>query len=340
MGLRKNRSNPIPGLAVRLRNTNSEPGFKNSWLPSYFVENEPVFLRKKILSHIQLFFGTLGLLFVLWLVGGSILVSNTFFRLPLKKVFIEGDHLLDEMDVVNSSGIRPGQHLFEIKPYFIAEKLQKHPAIKKADIRLKYPNEIYLFISEYQPVAILNISKNTTFINSESPSKKNYILIGYDQRLLKQLTIDQLLNSPHNRLPLVSGLKLKSFQLGSLLNSPVLERGLRFLTTFENMTLNSKRIESKIFFEDQFNLAEWSSKQIHIDISDPLNLKINWPRNNFENKTSFSNSVDSSLIVSMGSRNFGQRLGVFQNIFPMLDEKHPRLKSIDLRFNNRVMLVP
>ena len=79
MSVRKNRSNPIPGLALRLRKANSDPGFKNSWIPSYFVENEPAFLRKKIKSILQFFVGTVGLIFVLWLVGGSIWIGKTTF---------------------------------------------------------------------------------------------------------------------------------------------------------------------------------------------------------------------------------------------------------------------
>ena len=341
MSVRKNRSNPIPGLALRLRKASSEPGFKNSWIPSYFVENEPAFLRKKMRSFIQLFFGTVGLIFILWLVSGSVWVGRAFLQLPLKKVFVKGDNLLNEVDVVNSSGLRPGQLFYKIKPYLIAERLQKHPAIKKADIRLRFPDEIHLFITEYQPVAILNTSQNTAFINSDASSGKNLVLIGDDQRLLKKLSIDALLDSPYKRLPLISGLSLNSFLLGTRLNSPVLERGLRFLTIFKKMALNRPEIKSQIFFEEQLRLAEWNSKKIHIDISDPLNLKINWPRNISEVNTHYTNTFRSfPLTVQMGSRNFGRRLSTFRNIYPMLDKKHPGLKSIDMRYNNRVMLVP
>ena len=65
MTLRKNRSNPIPCLSVKLRKTNSEPGFSNYWLPSYFVKNEPAFLRKKIRFFVNKFVGILGLIFFL-----------------------------------------------------------------------------------------------------------------------------------------------------------------------------------------------------------------------------------------------------------------------------------
>ena len=68
MRVRKNHSNPIPGRPVKLRKPNIEPGYSNSWLPPYFVENEPAFLRMKMRWLIQKFIGFCGLIFILWLV--------------------------------------------------------------------------------------------------------------------------------------------------------------------------------------------------------------------------------------------------------------------------------
>ena len=61
--VRKNRSNPIPGLSVKLRKPFNEPGFCNSWVPSYFIENEPAVLREKTRWLIQRTFGICGLIF-------------------------------------------------------------------------------------------------------------------------------------------------------------------------------------------------------------------------------------------------------------------------------------
>mgnify|MGYP000931130181 CR=1 FL=1 len=46
--VRKNRSNPMPGLPVKLSKPNAEPGYVNSWIPPYFVEDDPAFLQMKI----------------------------------------------------------------------------------------------------------------------------------------------------------------------------------------------------------------------------------------------------------------------------------------------------
>ena len=341
MTVRKNRSNPLPGLSVKLRKANSEPGFSNYWLPSYFVKNEPAFLRKKIRFLVNKFIGILGLICFLWFAGGSVWVGQAFFNYPIKKVFIKGENLLSEVEVLNTSGLRPGQHLSSLKLYRIAESLQKHPAIQKADIRVKFPDEIHLFIREYQPIALLKIPKSNPTIGQDYFSRIDYYLIGEEQRLIKKMSINQILNTNYDKLPLISGLGTKSLQIGIRLNSPVLERGLGFLEIFKNIATQSRQTEKVNLYENQYKLVNFNPNNIHIDVSDPLNLKIKWPGDNskFE-KGSKKLFQKLPLTIQMGSRNFDKRLITLQNIYPILYKQHPGLKSIDLRYKNRVMLIP
>ena len=343
MSVRKNRSNPIPGLSVKLRKPSTEPGYKNSWMPIYFVENEPAFLRKKICWLIQKFIGICGLVFILWLVGGSVWIGQTFFQQQLTKVRIKGNLLLNNSDVLRTSGLRSGQRLFNIKPYQLAARLQSHPIVQKADIRRKYPDEINLILNEYQPVALLKISDQANILSPSASATTNYILIGDDQRLLKQLSVDKLRDSPYKSLPLINGLGVSSMRLGTHLDSQALGRGLRFLATFQEMVATQKLAESKAHmkFENKYGTAEWASQPIHIDISDPLNLIINWPLNFSKLQPNSKEPLRTvPLTIQMGSRDFVERLSTFQNIYPVLDKQHPGLKSIDLRYKNRVMLIP
>ena len=225
MRVRKNHSNPIPGLSVKLRKPNTEPGYSNSWMPPYFVENEPAFLRMKMRWLIQKFIGFCGLIFILWLVGGSVWVGQWFFQQPLSRVNIKGNLLLKDADVLFASGLRQGQRLIDLNPYQIAARLQTHPIVQKTDIRRKFPDEIHLIISEHQPFALLQLSQQTNIFSSATLSKTEYVLIGNNQRLLKLLTFDELRDSPYKNLPLINGLTVPSVTLGSSLDSPVLERG-------------------------------------------------------------------------------------------------------------------
>jgi len=344
MSVRKNRSNPIPGLTVKLRKPSIEPGYSNSWIPPYFVKNEPSFLREKTRWLIQQFIRISGLAFILWLAGGSVWIGQTFFQQMLTKVHIKGNLMLNDTDVLRTSGLRPGQLVFNLKPYQIAARLQSHPIVRKADIRRKFPDEISLIINEYQPIAMLKTSHQVNNLSLSSSAKTNYILIGNDQRLLKQLSVDEMRNSQHKNLPLINGFRFSSMRLGTRLHSPVLKRGLRFLATFQDMVATQQLTESKTHmkFENQFRTTDWASQPIQIDISDPLNLIINWPLNFSELLPPISVEPLRTvpLTIQMGSRDFGERLRTFQNIYPVLGKQHPRLKSIDLRYKNRVMLIP
>ncbi|MEC9070107.1 MAG: FtsQ-type POTRA domain-containing protein [SAR324 cluster bacterium] len=341
--IRKNRSNPMPGLPVKLSKPNAEPSYINSWIPPYFVEDDPAFLQMKIRWLIQKFIGFCGLVFILWLSGGSIWVGKAFFQQPLKKVLIKGNQILDDVDVLRASGLHQGQRLYDLEPYRLAERLQTHPIVQKADVRRKFPDEIHLNITEYQPFALLAISKQTNVFSIVSPAKKRYVLISKDQRILKKLSIDVLRDSPHKNLPLIDGVKVQSIKLGTILDSPVLERGLRFLKTFQQIATEqkTKMPKTNLKLEGQFKIVDWNTQPIHIDISDPLNLKINWPLNIFNPQPSSSEPLRTlPLTIQMGSRNFDKRLRTFQNIYPVLDKQHPGLKSIDLRYKNRIFLVP
>jgi len=341
--VRKNRSNPIPGLSVKLRKPFNEPGFRNSWMPSYFVENEPAILREKIWWIIQKFFGICGLIFILWLSAGSIWVSQAFFKQPLKKIYFEGNRLLKDSDVLKTSGLRPGQKLFDLKPYQVAAQLQTHPIVQKADIRRKFPDQIHLIVSEHRPIAMIKISKEINNLSQDTSKNTNFFLIGHDQRLLKKLPLEELRKSSHRSLPLIKGLTAPYTNLGKRLNSPVLERGLKLLSTLQKNPIEkeTKYPERVSIFADHYKAVEWSSQKIHIDVSDPLNLKISWPLKSSELQPGSREMLRLvPLTIQMGNRNFNERIRTFQNIFPKIDNEHPELQSIDLRYEKRVMLKP
>ena len=341
--VRKNRSKPVPGLSVKLRKPFYEPGFRNSWLPSYFIKNEPAMVRKKMCRLIHRFLGVSGLFFIMWLIGGSLWVGQAFFKQPLRKVYFEGNELLKDSDVLRKSGLRPGQKLFDLKPFQIAAQLQTHPIVQKADIRRKFPDEIHLIVSEHQPVAMLKISQEIDDLSINTFQNANFFLIGHDQRLLKQLPLEEIRNSTHKSLPLIKGLRLPNTRLGKRLNSSVLERGLTLLSTLQNTPMDqiTENKGEMTGFLDHNRMFDWSSQKIRIDISDPLNLKISWPLKSSKFQTDSPDTLRSvPLTIQMGNRNFSDRIRTFQNIFPIIDKQHPELQSIDLRYEKRVMLLP
>ena len=221
--------------------------------------------------------------------------------------------------------------------------MQTHPIVQKADIRRKFPDEIHLIVSEHRPVAMLKISQEINDLSHGILQNANYFLIGHDQRLLKQLPLEGMRNSPHRSLPLIKGLTFPYTRLGKRLNSSVLERGLSLLSTIQNIPMDQIAENSEIVtrFKDNYRMVNWSSQKIRIDISDPLNLKISWPLKSPEFQLGSPEMLRSvPLTIQMGNRKFSERISTFQNIFPIIDKQHPELQSIDLRYEKRVMLIP
>ena len=180
-------------------------------------------------------------------------------------------------------------------------------------------------------------------LSHDTLQNANYFLIGHDQRLLKQLPLEELRNSPHRSLPLIKGLTVPYTRLGKRLNSSVLERGLTLLSTLQNIPMDqiNENPETLTGFKDHYRMVDWSSQKIRIDISDPLNLKISWPLKSSEFQPGSPELLRSvPLTIQMGNRNFNERIRTFQNIFPIIDSQHPELQSIDLRYEKRVMLIP
>ena len=96
-----------------------------------------------------------------------------------------------------------------------------------------------------------------------------FFLIGNDQRLLKQLPLEALRNSPHKNLPLIKGITVPYTKLGGRLNSSVLERGLVLLNTIQNIPIDqiTKNPERVTGFVDNYRMVDWSTQKIRIDVS-------------------------------------------------------------------------
>ena len=63
---------------------------------------------------------------------------TSFFQATFEKVYFEGNQLLNDSDVLKTSGLRPGQKTIDLNPYNVAAQLQTHPIVQKADIRIKF----------------------------------------------------------------------------------------------------------------------------------------------------------------------------------------------------------
>ncbi|MFH1874283.1 MAG: FtsQ-type POTRA domain-containing protein [Pseudomonadota bacterium] len=116
---------------------------------------------ERILFSLAVVFGGLALLYGLYLV----IVFGPFFN--VEKVIVAGELThLNQSQVETLAKVSPGQKLFGVNVQKMHLNLKKHPWVKQATVRRRLPDTVWIYIEEYQPVAIF-INKNKPYFVDE-----------------------------------------------------------------------------------------------------------------------------------------------------------------------------
>ena len=89
-----------------------------------------------------------------------------------------------------------------------------------------------------------------------------------------------------------------------------------------------------------------STKGLVLDLTDPLNLMMRWRFSAEESgkemvqKDKSLKPLSSPVLVQLGRDQYAERLKKLEELLPGLIKEHPEIKSIDLRYPDRVTLVP
>ncbi len=84
---------------------------------------------------------------------GMIVMMQTVFR--LEAVCVIGHEQHSAQEVINVSGLRYGQNIFSIRASDVRAALERDATLVYQGIQVKYPNMVYLQVSERKPVAVL-----------------------------------------------------------------------------------------------------------------------------------------------------------------------------------------
>ncbi|MBF0349471.1 MAG: FtsQ-type POTRA domain-containing protein [SAR324 cluster bacterium] len=189
-----------------------------------------------LLKVIQYLTGMAALGFVCFTMIGSLAQSDSFFEQPARKIGIEGQTLLSKNEIVQATGIHPGESLMQWDPYFLASNLQQQPVIRSAWVRKSYPDTLHIRIREHRPAAFIK-------------NGKSWLWISRDQVPLK---VVKKLPEP---VPVITGNFGRIVQ-GKTIRSADLERGMKLLDLIER------------------EVAEMIPMILEINVSDPLNLQL------------------------------------------------------------------
>ena len=106
----------------------------------------------------------ISLVVLVWLLGAAVLYGiytaallKPYFK--VERIEVEGNlRALSKEDVISKSGINMGDHLLRMPVGDIQDKLSKNPWIKEVAVHRKFPNKIWIYVTEYVPEAIVRTS--------------------------------------------------------------------------------------------------------------------------------------------------------------------------------------
>lgn len=101
----------------------------------------------------------------------------------IKKIYIKGTKYTDEERLIASLGFREGDNILDAKKVDFNPVLKNEPFVKDIDVRLKFPNKVYLDITEYEEFAVLDDDRKINITDKlRVLSIEDYI---YNENLLK-----------------------------------------------------------------------------------------------------------------------------------------------------------
>lgn len=78
------------------------------------------------------------------------------FKLPIKNIYVVGNKIIPEKEILNVSGISKYPSFLATSKNSIIEKLQKNEYIKSIKVQKKFWGKIYLYINEKKVLCIYN----------------------------------------------------------------------------------------------------------------------------------------------------------------------------------------
>ena len=200
--------------------------------------------------------------------------------LSIEKITVSGNVGLSKTEIIDQSGLRPGENILAQNLRHVRKRLIAHPWIADADIKRTLPSTIDISIHEHQVIAVVEIESHTALLmNTQGQPFIENDAIGsavYDPSSQE---------NPNRPLPVVTGLtltRLKNHQYGfsGKLHDAVLavlkmnqeeaieqihadhETGIKVICTMKQEPTPSWRLSSNITIQLGFDQYEEKFKKI------------------------------------------------------------------------------
>ena len=149
----------------------------------------------------------------------------------IRNIDVEGNYYLSKKNILTLSGIHTGTNIFAVDMDKHKGNLRRNPYIKDITIRRVLPNSIIIEVDERNEVAI--IPYNGVYLHIDED--------GYVMEVSKEY--------PDNKLPVLSGIKIKNFYAGKYLDTDkkaVYDKSLVILKSLKDNNMDDLISEVRI----------------------------------------------------------------------------------------------
>jgi len=117
---------------------------------------------EKISLVVLIWMAALGAVYVLYYA----VVEKGLFK--VKNIELEGGGIhVFKKDILDSIDVQAGANLYKVNMTDIQKKLQSNPWVRESAVSRKLPSTLWIYIGEYEPVAIFLDGRTLRFIDSE-----------------------------------------------------------------------------------------------------------------------------------------------------------------------------
>jgi len=167
---------------------------------------------------------------VAWVGDQTVSYARTADAFAIRKVVIEGNRRVEEIDVRRAAGLQIGSNVFEVPIAKARDRLLQHPWVKEATVVRRLPSRVRVELVERTPVALVALDQ--------------LYLVSEEGVVFKRLGVDDPAD-----LPVITGIASERFYDDFDYRTAVLLRSMALLQDYNGAGLSELEPVSEIHFE-------------------------------------------------------------------------------------------
>ena len=145
------------------------------------------------------------------------LLTLSYF--DIREITIMGGDKVSAREIIRDSGINVGENLLSTDVNEVKNRIEKHPWIKKAEVRRLYPSELEISVLERVPAALIKFD-DIYYIDGDG------------------VVFERVASEDEINLPVITGVEMKEILKDDSSGSEGIFKALSFMEVFEKKNFN------------------------------------------------------------------------------------------------------